>query len=107
MKKLASSTGVSRSHLTELEQLPNVGPAIAADLRLLGMARPQDLQDRDPYTMYEELCRLTRQRHDPCLLDTFIAAVRFMAGEAARPWWAYTPERKRVLAAQQSEGRAR
>jgi pathogenicity locus Cdd1 protein len=88
-----------RSALTQLEQLPNVGPAVAGDLRLLGVARPQDLIGRDPYAMYEELCRKTQQRHDPCLLDTFIAAVRFMAGEPARPWWAYTAERKRMLAA--------
>jgi hypothetical protein len=32
---------------------------------------------RDPYAMYDDLCRITGQRHDPCLLDTFIAAVRF------------------------------
>jgi hypothetical protein len=99
MKKPAATTDADRSQLTELEQLPNVGPAVAADLRLLGVTVPQDLLGRDPYAMFEELCRLTKQRHDPCLLDTFIAAVRFMGGEAARPWWAYTTERKRKLAA--------
>jgi hypothetical protein len=45
------------------------------------------------------LCRLTKRRHDPCLLDTFIAAVRFMGGEPARPWWAYTAGRKRAVQA--------
>jgi Pathogenicity locus len=39
------------------------------------------------------------QRDDPCLLDTFIAAVRYMAGEPKKPWWKYTAERKRELAA--------
>ena len=98
MKKLAAAAaGAGRSQFTELEQLPNVGPAIAADFRLLGLARPQDLIGRDPYTLYDELCRVTGRRHDPCLLDTFIAAVRFMGGEPARPWWAYTAERKRAL----------
>jgi hypothetical protein len=33
------------------------------------------------------------------VIDVFIAAVRFMAGEPAKPWWKYTPERKRTLAA--------
>jgi Pathogenicity locus len=33
------------------------------------------------------------------LLDTFIAAVRFMEGEPKKPWWKYTAERKRELAA--------
>src|SRR5262245_18349056 len=102
MKKLAtSSTDASRSQFTDLEQLPNVGPAVAADFNLPGVARPQDLLGRDPYALYDELCRVTKQRHDPCLLDTFIAAVRFMGGEPAKPWWSYTDERKRALAARQ------
>jgi hypothetical protein len=33
------------------------------------------------------------------VLDVFIAAVRFMDGEPAQPWWAYTAERKAALAA--------
>lgn len=33
------------------------------------------------------------------MIDVFIAAVRFIAGEPAKPWWKYTPERKRTLAA--------
>jgi hypothetical protein len=98
-KSAARATGPDRSAFTELEQLPNVGPNIAEDLRLLGVARPADLVGRDAYALYEELCRLTQQRHDPCLLDTFIAAVRFMGGEPAKPWWAYTAERKQELAA--------
>jgi len=82
----------------ELEQIPNIGPSVAADLRLIGIRRPGDLSGRDPYALYDTLCRKTGVRHDPCVLDTFIAAVRFLAGEPARPWWAYTAERKATLA---------
>ena len=85
--------------LPRLEDIPNVGPAIAADLRQLGITMPSELQGRDPYAMYDDLCRITGQRHDPCLLDTFIAAIRYMAGESKKPWWKYTAERKRELAA--------
>src|SRR3977135_2672214 len=81
-----------------LEDIPNVGPAVAGDLRQLGITLPADLLGRDPYAMYDDLCRLTGVRHDPCLLDTFIAAVRSMSGEPNRPWWKYTAERKRELA---------
>jgi len=87
--------------LARLEDIPNVGPAVAADLRQLGITLPIDMVGRDPYAMYDDLCRLTGQRHDPCLLDTFIAAVRFMEGEPKKPWWKYTAERKRELAARQ------
>jgi hypothetical protein len=82
-----------------LEDIPNVGPAVAADLRRLGITAPADLLGRDPYVLYQDLCERTGQRHDLCLLDTFIAAVRFMAGQPKQPWWKYTAERKRHLAA--------
>ena len=88
-----------RTEITDLRQIPNIGPAIAEDLRRIGVSSPQDLSGKDPYAMYEDLCRDTGVRHDPCVLDVFIAAVRFMEGESAKPWWEYTPERKRTLAA--------
>ena len=88
-----------REDVVKLEDLPNVGTAIAEDLRQLGIREPGELQGRDPYQLYETLCDLTRQRHDPCLLDVFIAAVRFMDGEPPRRWWKYTAERKQALAA--------
>ena len=89
---------VNRADITDLEKIPNVGPAIAANLRLIGVLSPEDLLGKDPYMMHEDLCRITGVRHDPCVIDVFIAAVRFMAGEPAKPWWKYTPERKRTLA---------
>src|SRR5437588_12883771 len=100
-KRLTSPTRKAKPgrQFSRLEDIPNVGTAVAADLRQLGIAEPADLLDRDPYEMYDDLCRLTGQRHDPCLLDTFIAAVRYMQGEPKKPWWKYTSARKRVLAA--------
>ena len=88
----------SRSDITQLQQIPNVGPSIAADLRRIGITVPHDLVGRDPYVLYEDLCRTTGTRHDPCVIDVFISAVRYMAGEPARPWWKYTAERKAHLA---------
>ena len=90
---------VNRADVTALQQIPNVGPAIESDMRLIGVRSPQDLLGKDPYEMYECLCEITGERHDPCVIDVFIAAVRFMAGEPAKPWWKYTSERKRTLAA--------
>lgn len=81
-----------------LEDIPNVGKATAADLRALGIRGPGQLKGKDPYALYARLNRVTGLRHDPCVLDTFIAAVRFVEGAPARPWWAYTAERKRALA---------
>lgn len=78
-----------------LEQIPNIGPAMAADLRLLGIERPEQLRGRDAFALYQQLCDLSAQRHDPCVLDTLMAAVDFMGGAPARPWWHYTAQRKR------------
>jgi predicted GIY-YIG superfamily endonuclease len=99
-KKLAR--GVRQ--VARLEDVPNVGPAVAADLRQLGITSPAGLPGRDPYALYDDLCRITGHRHDPCLLDTFIAAVRYMEGAPKRPWWKYTAERKRVTAARTAAG---
>jgi Pathogenicity locus len=99
MKERPSERNSGRQHVIRLEDIPNVGPAIAADLRRLGITSPGQLSGRDPYAMYDKLCRLSGQSHDPCLLDTFIAAVRYMEGGPKKPWWRYTAERKRELAA--------
>jgi hypothetical protein len=77
-----------------LEQLPNIGPALAADLRQLGIEHPRELAGRDAFALYQALCAHTGKRQDPCVLDTFIAAVDFMGGAEPRPWWTYTAERK-------------
>ena len=77
-----------RAKIVALEDLPNVGKAVATDLRVLGIRAPAQLKRKDPYVLYDALNRRTRVRHDPCLLDTFIAAVRFVEGGPAKPWWA-------------------
>ncbi|NQT36680.1 MAG: mitomycin resistance protein [Planctomycetes bacterium] len=101
MTNTPSKPGPKRRELKDLEQLPNIGPALAAKLRLLGIAQPADLCGRDPYVMYEELNQLTGRRVDPCVLDVFLAVVRFMDGQPAKPWWKFTPQRKRELTLRQ------
>lgn len=92
-----------RKQLARLEDIPNIGPAVAADLRQLRINVPADLLGLDPYALYDDLCRITGKRHDPCLLDTFIAAVRYMEGAPKKPWWKYTAERKREMARRTGE----
>ena len=87
----------SAADVAKLEDIPNIGREIAKDLRELGIEAPGQLAGRDPYEMYGRHCAQTGIRHDPCVLDTFIAAVRFMEGGPKVPWYAYTAERKRAL----------
>ena len=77
----------------ELTELPNVGPKIAAKLRRLGIESTDDLRGGDGEDLFERLCAMHGQRFDPCLLDTFVAAVDFANGAPARPWWEYSRER--------------
>jgi hypothetical protein len=91
---------MDQGKLKRLEDVPNIGPAIAAKLRGIDVVEPTDLIGRDPYELYEELNARTGVRHDPCLLDVFVAATRFMLGEPARPWWSYTAERKARIGGQ-------
>lgn len=90
---------VRRDRLNRLTDLPNVGPATAEDLKLIGISTPDQLVGKNPVALYDKLCRKTGVRHDPCVLDVFISITRFMDGEAPKAWWDYTPERKRMQGA--------
>jgi len=81
----------------KLESIPNVGPAVAAKLRLLGFNKPNDLKGADPYAMHQKLLKLTGKHHDPCLLDVFISAVSFCRGNPPKPRWKFTAMRKRKI----------
>ena len=86
-----------RQTVAKLEELPNIGKAIAADLRLIGIYQPQDLMGKDPFKLHEELCKATHQKHDLCELDVFMAVIHFMEGGSPQPWWDFTEKRKQRL----------
>lgn len=88
---------VDRSRVAVLTDLPNIGEAMAKDLRLLGIHKPAQLAGKNPFWMFEQLCEITGARHDPCVIDVFISITRFMDGDDPRPWWAYTEERKQLF----------
>jgi hypothetical protein len=94
-----SPKAASAADCRALEQLPNIGPALAADLRRLGIEHPAELRSRDPLQLYQALCQASGKRQDPCVLDTFMAATDFMRGAAPTPWWHYTPKRKQLYGA--------
>ena len=93
---IKSPKAASAADCQALEQLPNIGPALAAGLRHIGIAHPRELRAHDPFVLYQALCAKTGRRQDPCVLDTFMAATDFMRGAAPTPWWRYTAQRKQV-----------
>jgi len=94
---IKSPKAASAAECQVLEQLPNIGPSLAADLRLIGIQHPKELRGKDAFVLYQKLCAATGQRHDPCVLDTFMAATDFMGGAPAAPWWHYTAQRKALF----------
>jgi hypothetical protein len=78
----------------DLRALPNIGPAIARMLMRLGIERPADLRGQTADQLYRRLCDMDGRRHDPCLLDTLVAAVDHANGAPPRPWWYYSRLRK-------------
>jgi len=85
---------VVRERIEAFTDLPNVGPAAAADFQRLGYRHPRELAGADPLQLYHALCELTGSRQDPCVLDVFMSVTDFLAGNPPRPWWEYTAVRK-------------
>jgi len=82
----------------QLADLISIGPAMLRDLEMLGIHNVGQLARQNPQRMFERLGRLIGQRQDPCVLDTFCAAV----AQARNPrlpaeqcqWWYWSRKRK-------------
>jgi hypothetical protein len=82
----------------QLADLISIGPAMLRDFEMLGIRNMKQLARQNPQQMYERLGRLVGQRQDPCVLDTFCAAV----AQARNPrlpaeqcqWWYWSRKRK-------------
>ena len=90
-----------RETVSRLDELPNIGKAMANDLKLIGIDHPKNLIGREPFELYEALCAISGKRHDPCVIDVFMSVIRFMEGGDPLPWWAFTNERKKHFARDQ------
>jgi Pathogenicity locus len=84
----------------KLEEIPNIGKAIASDLRALGILTPRQLAARDPLATYLSLSGSMGRRHDPCVLYTLLAARHFLDNGESIPWWKFTKQGQQLLAKQ-------
>lgn len=87
-----------RNQASRLEDLPNIGKSIAADLRSIGIETPDQLAHTEPLTLFRKLAKVMGHRHDPCVFYTLLAAQNFLHGAPVQPWWKYTEVGKRQLA---------
>ena len=80
--------------LKEVSDLRNIGKAMLGDLQLLNISNVPQLAKQNADELYGKLCILTGGRHDPCVHDTFAAAIHQAKTGEALNWWAFTPIRK-------------
>lgn len=87
-----------RAESRKLADLISIGPAMLRDFELLGIRTVAQLARQSPAQMYSRLSRATGQRQDPCVFDTFCAAVA-QARDPRLPaeqcqWWYWSRKRK-------------
>jgi hypothetical protein len=86
-----------RNPPTRLEDLPNIGRSIAADLRRVGILEPGQPAEREPLAVFRDLAGAMGPRQDPCVLYTLLSAQHVLRCGEALPWWAFATEGKRLL----------
>ena len=74
----------SAAECERLEQLPNIGPSLAADLRLIGIERPADLRGKDAYALYRRAVRGDRPAPGPVRARHLHGGHRFHARRRRR-----------------------
>lgn len=85
--------GAAGSAWKEFQQIPGVGPKLAAKLAELGVQGLDDLAGRSPEALYRELVDLRQAHIDRCVLYVFRCAVYF--AKTPNPdaeklkWWAW------------------
>ena len=78
----------------QLSELRNIGKAMLRDFDLLGITGVAQLATQDADELYTRISILTGARHDPCVHDTYAAAIHQAKTGEALNWWAFTPLRK-------------
>ena len=87
----------------KLEDLPNIGKSIAADLRAIGILHPRQLAECDPLAVFNDLAAAMGHRHDPCVLYTLLAVRHFLDSGVALPWRKFTEQGRKLLHARMTE----
>jgi hypothetical protein len=85
------------AHPTEslqLKDLRNIGKAMLLDFELLGVSSVKQLARCNADKLYARIQELTHTRHDPCVWDTYAAAIHQAKTGEALAWWEFTKVRK-------------
>jgi nucleotidyltransferase/DNA polymerase involved in DNA repair len=82
-----------------LEEIPGIGPKMAADLNDLGVQSVNDLRRKNPEILYAQLTKLRGCLIDRCVLYVFRCAV-YYAQDGRDPkklkWWNWKEPKRRA-----------
>lgn len=78
-----------------LKELANIGPAMLRDFEKLGIKTVAQLATKNADDLYLKLSKITGHRQDPCVWDTFRAAIHEAKTGEKTTWWSWTAERKK------------
>ena len=74
-----------------LQTIPGVGVTTAQDLRDLGIKKVEDLKNKNPEKLYDDLCKIQGMKIDRCMLYVMRCAVYFANQKTHDPqklkWW--------------------
>jgi hypothetical protein len=77
------------------QTIPSIGPKFAGDLISIGYYAIEDLVDKNPSVLLDELERKQGFWTDPCVEDQFWLAVDYARhGHTNKNWWDFTTARK-------------
>jgi len=85
---------VPKKKTDELSQLRNIGQAMRKDFELLNIRTVEQLAKQDADKLFARIQTLMGSRHDPCVWDTYAAAIHQAKTGEALPWWHFTKIRK-------------
>jgi hypothetical protein len=78
-------------HLTDLQDIPGVGPSIEKDLKDIGIKCINDLKGKNAENLYYKLCKIKKTDIDKCVLYVFRCAVYYAENTAhdlnLLKWW--------------------
>ena len=88
---------MKKREISDLQEIPGVGPSIARDLFQIGIRRVSDLKNKLPEKLYDAACKRAGKKIDRCLLYVFRCAVYYASQRRHNPellkWWNWKDEK--------------
>jgi hypothetical protein len=82
----------------QLKDLRGIGKKMLEDFEKLNIASVRQLKSSDAQELYDRMCRITKTRQDPCVLDTYRCAIEQARNpslpDEQKDWWYWSRVRK-------------